>query len=308
MLYYVHSNFSSMQKKSSLVFLCLTLFLFVGAGCKKTPPTVDPESERATREQQAYVYCSGKNFTAQIRFDSEVNRNRLFCIFENGTQCDAIAFMDGKCDAKKATEETDINASLTPPGERFNCEPIAKPVCATDNKTYTNGCIAEALGKTVKYEGVCTEQDEPFIHEQPKNINNTVKKPANDQDTGTSVRRDASWPASSGSPLYGVAKKTPTTPSSGTTVTSKPATTNQAASVEWVGNLTSLLESSASPYPITLSECKEGGNLYYYQKEDCSSCFKILYNNSGESMCYPGMNDDACPVWNEKNCKVIWIK
>lgn len=299
------------MQKNFFPLLAFTLLLLLGAGCKKTPPTVDPEAVRATREQQAYVYCSGKNFTPQIRFDSEVNRNRLFCIFENGTHCDAIAFMDGKCDAKKATGETDINTSLTPPGERFNCEPIAKPVCATDNKTYTNRCIAEALGKTVKYEGVCTEQDEPFTHEQPKNINNTVIKPANDQDTGTSVRRDASWPASSGSPLYGVAKKTPPgqNSGSGTTVKSKSSvTTNEAASVEWVGNLTSLLESSASPYPITLSECREGAKLYYSQKEDCSSCFKILYNSSGESMCYPGMNDDACPVWNEKNCKVIWRK
>lgn len=298
MLYYAYSLTSFFMQKFLPLF-CVTLLTLIGAGCSKAPAPAAP-TDLATREQQAYVFCTNKKATPQIRFDSEANRNRLYCEFAEGKECDAIAYMDGKCDPAKLTVETNINESLTPPGQRFNCSPIAKPVCTTGNKTYTNRCIAESQGQTVKYEGVCSEKEEPFVLDS-----------SNQVDSGTTVtkrpyeKRTATWPASSGSSSRTVTNN----PAPAPVVTSAPAPTqNEPVTSEWVDSLTALLQSSASPYAITLSQCHEGSNTYYYQKEDCSTCFKILYSNSGQSLCYPGMNDDACPKWSERNCRVVWTK
>lgn len=263
--------------------------MLLGAGCTKTPVvnTDDQALAKITRDQQVYVYCTNRGYTATIRFDSEVNRNRIYCISEPGKECDAYDFMDGKCDPKKVKGE-DVNASLTPiGGTRLNCDPIAKPVCAIDGKTYTNRCIAETQGKKVQYEGVCNEHDEPLVVE-PRTIDPTPTKP-----TG-----------STGGTASGSTQPKTTTPEP----SHGDSTPESASAPEWIPNLTSVLQSSASPYKITLSECTEGKNKYYYQKEDCSSCFKILYKESGETACYPGMDDGQCPTWSEKNCKVIWEK
>lgn len=274
------------MKKFLLPALTFTLIL-VGAGCSTTPASDTTEVSTATREQQAYVFCTKKGYTATIRFDSSVNRNRLFCSFGAGKECDAFDYLEGDCDPKTVKVEEDINTSLTPPGERYNCEPIANPVCGTDAKTYTNRCIAEAQGKQIRYEGVCSENDEPFVLNAPPLDPQKTTKPTTSQPSPSKTTTSPTTPT-----------KTPPS-SSGSDVNTSP---------DWVHNLTSLLQSSASPYKITLSQCKEGTKTYYYQKEDCSTCFKILYNVSGESLCYPGLDDTACPVWSEKNCKVIWQK
>jgi len=288
------------MKKILLPAFFAVLFVLVGAGCASPSPSATTQTSTATREQQAYVYCTSKGYTPKIRFDSEVNRNRLFCMFENGRECDAIQYLDKKCDPKKIEVEEDINSSLTPPELRFNCEPKAKPVCTTEGKTYTNRCIAEAQGQKVRYEGVCTEKDEPFVLETPPE---EVKKPGSSSNSGSSVQRSASWPATPSRTVSDSEKATPQPVPNGT-----PSSADASTPPEWVPNLISLLSSSASPYKMTLSECKSGGTTYYYQKEDCPSCFRILYKSTGESACYPGLDDSQCPVWNEKSCKIIWQK
>ncbi len=274
------------MKKFHWSFFTLTLFLLLGAGCSNSKDTSTQTTEAITREQQAYVYCTSKGYVPKIRFDSELNRNHLFCSFENGRECDAIAFLQKQCDPEKVAQEADINVSLSPPESRFLCEPIAKPVCATDSKTYTNRCIAESQGKEVRYEGVCNEQDEPFILEAPPEPQKTTKSSSSSRSSTTQ-------------------RNTPPPP---TTNTTQPSTSQTSGTPEWVNNLTGLLESSASPYGITLSECRSSNALYYYQKEDCTNCFNILYSSTGETLCYPDMNDNECPVWNKTSCKVIWKK
>ncbi len=294
------------MKKFALPFFCSALLLLIGAGCSSsnTKTSVD-QTSTTTREQQAYVYCSNKGYTPKIRFDTEVNRNRLYCVFENGRECDALQYMDKKCDPKKVAVEQDINSSLTPPESRFNCEPIAKPVCTTEGQTYTNRCTAEAQGKQVKYDGVCSEKDEPFVLEAPTPKSKEVV--TQDDDKKPSVTRDASWPAGSGSGSSS-SKTSASTQTNQNTNNYTDNSSSASSAEEWIPNLTALLESSSSPYPVTLSECKVGSKKYYYQKEDCSSCFKILYKETGETACYPGLDDSQCPAWSERNCKVIWKK
>lgn len=295
--------------KKFLPMFGAALLVLVGAGCQKN--TVDPKiaaTSAATREQQAYVFCTNKGYKAQIRFDSEVNRNRLYCTFDTGKECDALNFMDGKCSHKTAEGQSDINASLTPPGDRFNCAPVANPVCTTENKTYTNRCIAETQGKKVKHEGVCSENEEPFDLQAPSKQNPIKKLPSDTAESGTYEVRDASWPASHD--YIGGGRGTSVN-TGNTAAKSEPEhtkTSKNASSDEWIQNLTALLENSSSESPITVAECPLGADTYYYQKEDCSNCFKVLYTSNGEVACYPGMNDSACPNWKESNCKVIWTK
>lgn len=287
-----------MKKNLSFLVLGLTLLL-LGAGCSKAKPETLTQTTAATREQQAYVYCTNKGHTAKIRFDSEVNRNQLWCLFESGRECDALEFMTGKCDPQKAESKQEANTSLTPPGTRFYCEPITKPVCTTDDQTYTNRCLAEAQGKKVKYEGVCNEKDEPFVLEAPSDAGAVITK----SDEGeSSVKRSASWPAESSSKVESEKESGVSSPSRNSATADPPGTS------DWVHDLIALLQSSASPYQITLAECVEGNKKYYFQEEDCPNCFKILYSSSGESLCYPGLNQSQCPAWREKNCKIIWQK
>ncbi len=275
------------MKKFHLSFFAISIMLLAGAGCSgNTTPT--PTTDTTTREQQAYVYCANKGHVPKIRFDSETNRNRLFCTFEDGRECDALAFFNKQCDPKDLPEQPDINTSLTPPESRFHCEPIAKPVCTTDSQTYTNRCIAEAQGKEVKYEGVCSEQDEPFVLEAPP------EPPSKTRSSGSSSSRTTT--------------QTTNPPASNTTQPTTPSQNTNTAAPEWTNTLIALLQNSASSHPVTLYQCPSGSATYYYQKEDCANCFNILYNSSGESVCYPGMNDTECPTWRQSSCKEIWKK
>lgn len=304
------------MQKFLLPFSTLALLLLIGAGCQKTTTTTSQESaqDKTTRDQQAYVYCVSRGFTAKVKFDSSINKNRIYCSAEPGQECDVYDFIDGKCDPKKV-DKNDINLSLSPlEGKRLDCDSVAKPVCSTDGKTYVNKCTAELQGKKVRYEGICNENDQPFELTPSPELSKTVRYRAAPSPTnayGSTKTYDSGDSSASSAP----AANTAPAPTTKNTVTPKtaPAPHTQPTSVsaqgpEWIPNLTSVLESSTSPYKMTFSECLVGSEKYYYQKEDCANCFKVLYQENGETACYPGLDDGMCPTWSEKSCKVIWEK
>jgi putative hemolysin len=303
------------MKKLLLPFSSLALLLLIGAGCQKTAAVnpQDAQLAKITLDQQAYVYCTNRGFVAKVQFDSETNKNRVYCTGTPGQQCDAIAFMNAKCDPKKINTD-DTNKSLSPIEDtKLNCDHIAKPVCGTDGKTYVNACTAKLQGKKVRYEGICNEKDEPFELTPSPELNKTVRyraapSPTNAYSSGKTYTPGESsnspTPAATTQPTNSKTTAQQTKP---VTIYTAPTTESRQAS-EWVPNLTAVLESSTSGTNVTLSECMVGSEKYYYQKEDCSSCFKVLYRENGETACYPGLDDGQCPAWSEKNCKVVWSK
>ena len=298
------------MKKFFVHFLASAgFFILLGAGCQKNPAT-DPSATqiaKITRDQQVYVYCTNRGFEARIQFDSEVNRNRIFCSFPTGRKCDAYDFVDGKCNPKEPNPD-DINSSLTPiVGTRMECDHIANPVCTTDGKTYTNRCTAETQGKKVKYEGSCNEKDAPFELDvppyDPQSSKSRVPSPtyatplhSSDEKTNTLPSNQA--PKKSESP-----SAAPPSPQPHVS-----ATSGSTASTEWLPNLESVLQSSTSPYKLSISECAVGSEKYYYQKEECVNCYQVLYTENGDTACYPGLADGQCPAWSETKCKIIWQK
>lgn len=273
-------------------FLLVLSLLTLGAGCssaKKTSTSNTKSAANTSAElQAAYLNCIEKNHTVEIRFNSEKNRNEVYCVFSEGKECEVREYQQGSCDENTSTPEIRIddegNTAVPIPLTR-KCEAKAKPVCGIDGQTYTNTCTAEINGVKVKHEGLCTEEEQPkeeiVQKEEPK------KTPPPSQNTSSK-----------------------TTPSA-VKENSEPTKTNSGtiAPPGWANFVEALSQKKASSPTMTFSSCKINNKNFYLQKEECPNCFRVLFAETGSVACYPGYDSATnCPNLKESECKLIWKK
>lgn len=279
---------SSMKKYFFLLALSL---LTLGAGCSTTqkPPASTSKSAASTSAelQAAYLNCIEKNHTVEIRFNSEKNKNEVYCVFSEGKECEVREYQQGSCDENTSAPEIRIEDGggepLPIPLTR-RCEAKAKPVCGVDGQTYTNTCTAELNNVKVKHEGLCTAeelvQDEVVQKENTKpntkTVSNTTKTQTNTQATETApVQKNDTAVAPSG----------------------------------WSNFVEALAQKKASSPTMTFSSCKINNKTFYLQKEECPNCFRVLFTETGSVACYPGFDSATnCPNLKESECKLIWKK
>ncbi len=278
------------MKKNYFLIGFISLLVLAGAGCGSsqddeqnetntpTVPVVD-----TTLQQEAYLFCTQKGYDIQIRYDGSVNRNISYCIFSDKTECESVSFLQGKCPTREAVQVDPISERFEPfPGDEFPlrlCDLIADPVCGVDNKTYTNGCVAEFLGVKIAEHNACERsgQAEP-------NIANTSPI----VDVSVLPGRNTSQGSNNGSGTTGssgTVAKPPRTPSPGT---SESANTNA-----WVEIPLSLLQSTAGTNS-RIDRCSQAGVTTFYVHDD----FPTLYNAKGEVICYPKHDiNNSCPTY-----------
>lgn len=266
------------MKKILHISLFVFLAIFLGAGCKgkstnTNTATTTPEIPvvDTTLQQDAYLFCTKKGYTVQIRFIPGENKNIAYCVFDEKHECESVSFMNGKCsDENTATSTEEDILSMFEPGfsDKFPlrlCEPIADPVCGKDNKTYTNPCIARFLDINIAHRGIC---DRPEIVEENEIIQDSA-------------------PTIVDTPIVDVAKSTAAS-------LIKKTQTNK----NWIEIPSSLLKSSTDKNS-TLQKCEENNTTTFLVKTGCpANCFSTLYDVSGEVLCYPGHDiSGTCPEY-----------
>lgn len=278
-----------MKKNTSLLAL-VSILLLAGAGCSSSPKAdIAPDNTlldtlviETTEQQEAYLFCTKKGYEIQIRYEGSLNKNVAYCVFDETKKCESIAFMKDKCPEELVpTDEEEIAKMFQPvPGDEFPlrlCEPIAQPVCATDNKTYTNACIAEFLGARIDHQGACERMSDTV----PTTVNTSPIVDISVTPTKKPSDRNSSGGTSTNNP-----PKTPT-----------PGTTESASTNAWVEIPLSLLQSTAGQN-TAIDRCNQSGVTTFYVHDD----FPTLYNAKGEVICYP-KNDinNTCPSYIADN-------
>lgn len=266
------------MKKIIQTSLFLFLCIFIGAGCKgksttSNTPTTTPEIPvvDTTLQQDAYLFCTKKGYTIQIRFIPGENKNIAYCVFDESHECESVSFMKGKCnDETTATSTEEDTLSMFEPGlnDKFPlrlCEPIADPVCGKDNKTYTNPCIARFLNINIAHRGICEREEV-----------------AEDEEIDTP-------PTLSDTPIIEIAKAP-------IAALAKKMQTNK--NKNWIEIPSSLLKSSTDKNS-TLLKCERNNATTFLVKTGCpANCFSTLYDAGGEVICYPGHDmSGTCPEY-----------
>lgn len=299
----------NLSRTSWTVFLG-ALVLLTGCGKNNTPtpePVTDNEQIVSTTPlQAAYLRCTDEGHTVQIQYDAKSLQGVVYCVFESGLECPALAFLSGECTEKLVEEqaaqepEEEFVFDLDPETRPRFCEPIAEPVCGADGRTYVNECVAELQGVDIIYEGSCdgpqptvpagelpsvesvfreTVEDElddriPSERELQEDLQDRAKDLARE-----SVDRALSPPQQSG-----------------------------ATDPNWVAGLIALYSQEDSSSADSIQRCTHGRDLFYYQTGD----FSVLYRENGSVLCYP-RNDinGLCPEWfraGAGECRTLWSK
>lgn len=266
------------MKKNYFLLTVASSLIFMGAGCNfgESKTTISRTEEPVidtTTQQDAYLFCTQKGYDIQIRYDSAKNKNIAYCVFDKDNECESVAFMQGTCPSSKIEENT-LSSMFEPIlGDEFPlrlCEPKANPVCGVDNKTYTNGCVAEFLGVKIVKQGSCDREVEP------------VQTPT--QDTATEVAAPTVVKKGTQT-IYGGANSGNNT----SIVSSKQ--NEKTPENTWVEIPLSLLQSTAGTNS-RIDRCEYNGVTTFFVQDE----FPTLYNAKGEAICYPEHDiDNSCP-------------
>jgi inhibitor of cysteine peptidase len=89
--------------RSLTLSLLLALFALVLAACGRTGPgglAATPTIDQAKLANPAAGYCRDQGFTYETRQDARGNETGV-CIFDDGSECDAWAYLRGECGQEK---------------------------------------------------------------------------------------------------------------------------------------------------------------------------------------------------------------
>jgi hypothetical protein len=292
----------------------LGLVLVLGIGCGQEEPAPEPQEPEVdqvqeknddnirialTNDQHAYLMCVRAGHRIEIEIE-DVGVRRIYCVSRAG-KCPALSLLNDTCEKLLDAEDVSVpqldytSTDGLHPGPR-HCEPVARPVCGADGKTYTNECVAIQYRVSVAHNGACGDP-QPKTEDQKSDSQAAAKDAPQkvsvipQQEKGSSVQpTDTSAAPPAQQPREPLPPSVP----------------------EWVHTAISLLEDGDSNIPAHIEQCSGLGGTYYYQFEDCPSCLNVLYSSAGDVVCYPAHDEeDACPndfSIQDRSCDLIWSR
>ena len=279
-------------KRKNIFFLSLAFVSVILTGCgndavEQAEPTEPIDNETvvsSTPAQKAFAYCSSKGFAPTLEH-KEATGFKLFCDFSEERRCEAVQYLAEDCSIETAEIITPLeNETATKDdifeGPRF-CDPIAKPVCGSNGKTYANSCIATQFGITQTTEGTCLAANEPGDPE-------LLVQPASRGSLGNRVTTN-NTNNSNGTPVPNVLTS-PTVPSNNT------QSPNGSIIPEWAPLAFSFAEQNPNTTYAIMYKCTAQNANYFLQVEECPTCFSTLYAQDGTLICNPSNDlNSACP-------------
>ncbi len=281
-----------MKRKLFIFSIFFCTIIFVGAGCDNNtqeetvlPPDTnvqeeekeEPKEKPPTTEelQHAYRYCIEQNQDTLLRYDESSRKTKLFCVVDEEFECDAFSFMEGSCPKDKSELEREEPLFI----DDKECTTDVQPVCGQDGFSYINACVARREKVEIKKEGQCDGPPPTVDTEQNSDgITERVSPRESASLSDTDIRSTIS--------AIGV-----------------PA---------WVDVLVDIVSYESTKEHTNVEACQYGTEQYYLKASTCPTCFSVLYNDVGETVCYPD-NDlqDKCPAEFDKqnrsgSCSVLW--
>jgi len=271
------------MKKIIFSIFLITLVLII-SGCGQKDIEIDPTTPTSTpvvtkqpvkADDPANIFCKSQGHDLIIRFDQETQSSKSFCRFSDLTECTANDFYTGDCSPGESTlpEQTGSEEDIN----IFTaCGTEYEPICGQDGLTYTNNCLAQIQGIIISYEGACVGGETTLA------------------------------------PISGTKKENSTSKTEQAESFSDLPPTVDTSIPSWMGVVKDFVLSSSVKSPRAFIEkCNYGGTIYYFQSDGCADCFSILYNEDGNSICYPTNNiNNECPgSFSNKNrpgCTRIW--
>ncbi len=275
---------NNMQKNmfSKKILFSFIALIFIGAGCVSNDNQVSDLPDEIFRKPasianpltDAYVFCEKSGNKIVVQYDAASDDSKVFCVFSNNSQCDALAFAQGACSKGNGAKVFTGNG-LSDTQLMRSCGVTDPAVCGIDGKNYTNSCIAALQNIPVLHEGVCSKTESSLQAKQFSNQNQVSSGQQNNNSQSGSSQID----------------------------------TNTGDSANWLNMVISLTSSQPTKSPRSkISKCGINNDYYYYFEQGGSEKFAVLYNEDGETYCFPG-NDvtEACPEnFSGNSCKQIW--
>lgn len=276
-----------MQKHlQSKILFSLFALIFIGAGCVsnnepdlvKVPDEIFKKPDNiANPLTEAYKFCEKAGNRIVVQYDAATNDSKVFCVFSNNSQCDALAFKDGAC-SKSNGAKVFSDQGLSHAQLMRSCGVNDPAVCGVDGKNYTNSCIAALQNIPILHTGVCTKSETSLTSRSTGSKQNTSSQ--NNNKTQQSQNNQSAQ-----------------------------IDTNTGDSANWLNMVISLTSSQPAKAPRSkISKCLIEKDTFYYFEQGGTENFSVLYDEDGETHCFPG-NDvtQVCPEnFSGNTCKQIW--
>jgi hypothetical protein len=272
-----------MAKKIKKLIFIFAALLFVGAGCgsseninSEIPDEIFRKPDNITNPlTEAYKYCEQAGNRIVVQYDAATSDSKVFCVFSNNSQCDALAFKDGAC-SKGNGAKVFTGQQLSESQLIRSCGVSDPAVCGVDGKNYTNSCIAALQNIPVLHSGVCTKNDSSL---KSKSSGSSQTDSQNNQNSQSSQNSQNQVDSNTGD------------------------------SANWLNMVIGLSTSQPPKSPRSkISKCSIDKQTYYYFEQGNPEHFSVLYDEDGETHCFPG-NDvtQVCPEnFSGNACKQIW--
>jgi putative hemolysin len=173
--------------KNTIIFFSIIILLIIGlVSCqsKKGDNTTSNNqagqvtSQRLTVTKKpitqdikndSYDFCEDRGYEVIIRFDEESENSKIYCRFNDTTECEADAFVRGTCNPGNGATlyRTEDN-----PRDVVICSQNYDPVCGINEITYSNECTASINNIKIKSKGVCIDIQEEIDEQPTATINN----------------------------------------------------------------------------------------------------------------------------------------
>ena len=293
-----------MKKNFKKLISLFALLVLVGAGCGSAPIQPEPGQEEQIYKQpeqentltRAYEACTKAGYKIVVQYDAKSSNSKAFCVFDNTSQCDAIAFLNNAC-SKKDGAKVFEKQTLSEIQLIRSCGTNDPSVCGIDGNNYSNACVAAQKEVPVSHVGICKKEGTTLQKKSDKDIEDEKSDEPDDLSRYKAYNKEGSYRLY----RYNNTRNGQATEDQVEDNTSEPA--------NWINMIINLAKVQSPRTPRSeILKCPLGNQDFYLYNESGKQGFSVLYDDEGDTYCFPGndLTDDCPQEFKQSSCSQIW--